>query len=158
MFKNYKIYKLSVPGDISNKCYIGCTKQRLCSRLAQHKLHYQMYLNKKFNYVTSFDIFKLGNPEISLLETCKHVKTQNELSERERHYMNQFGLSNCVNKKINKSENEKKILRREYYIKQKEIKKEQKKEKLKKDMKELLKVENLTVDDIVNNFNKIKKL
>ena len=53
-----------------------------------------MYLNGKYNYVTSFEIIKYDDHDIILVENYP-CKTKDELFARERHWIEQI---DCVNK------------------------------------------------------------
>lgn len=61
-----RIYKISSPEV--DKFYIGSTTQTLNQRLVLHVRHYNLYVQGKFNYVSSFDLIKTGNFKIELIE------------------------------------------------------------------------------------------
>ena len=55
-YQNEKIYKIV---DISyNKCYIGSTCEKLCHRMARHRLCYKTFLNYKKTIMSSYELFK----------------------------------------------------------------------------------------------------
>lgn len=87
-YENGKIYKLV--SNNTDKIYIGSTcKERLCQRLAKHKEHYKRWLITDTNFLTSFELFKLGDVEIILLESV-NCKTKDELHAKEREYIEKF--------------------------------------------------------------------
>ena len=90
-----KIYK--IVDNTSNNVYIGSTCKTLKLRLSGHTSHYKLYVKGKFNYVTSFDIFKNDDYEILLVESfpCDY---KDELLARERYWTNKI---QCINKNKN---------------------------------------------------------
>ena len=121
-YKQGKIYKLV---DNSNgNIYVGFTCQTtLAQRLSEHVSKYKMYMNGKYNYVTSFEIIKNGDYDIVLLEACS-CETKDELHARERHYIESL---NCVNKCL-KCSKDRKEYKKKYYEANKEANKEARKE------------------------------
>ena len=94
-YSNGKIYKItSIHTDL---VYIGSTTQLLCKRLAGHVVHYKRYLNGKFRRVTSFEIIKLGDYKIELVEKYP-CNDKEELLAREGEVIK--NTPNCVNKII----------------------------------------------------------
>jgi hypothetical protein len=93
---NYsKIYKLV--SNQTNEIYIGSTTQKyLCSRLSQHKLHYKLFLEGKYNNMTSFEIVKYGDCQIVLIENV-YCQSKDQLLQRERFYIESMV---CVNKNM----------------------------------------------------------
>ena len=87
-----RVYKLTSPE--TDKIYIGSTFKTLHQRLIRHKQHYRAYLRGKHNYYTSYDIIKLNDCKIELLEE-KEVENKKQLREIEKVYM---ANNNCVNK------------------------------------------------------------
>lgn len=62
-YNNGKIYKLISPH--TDKIYVGSTcKERLCQRLASHRMNYKNWLKGEYSYTTSFKLFDLGDVEI----------------------------------------------------------------------------------------------
>jgi len=86
-YHNGKIYSLRSHNN--NKYYIGSTTQELHKRLYEHKSHYKTYLNKKCNYISSFEISKNDDCYIEILENFK-CETKNELTKREGELIRQF--------------------------------------------------------------------
>lgn len=103
-YKNGKIYKLYSMNE-PEKVYYGSTTQTLPMRKSGHKATYKRYLGGKGNFCSSFDIFKMDNVEIELVEKCP-CEDKDELLIREKHYIKSF---DCVNKQIPKN------TRKEYY-------------------------------------------
>jgi uncharacterized protein (DUF3084 family) len=66
-------------------------------RKAGHKASYKMYLDGEYHYTTSFELIKLGDVDIILLENCP-CENKEQLHKRERHYIE--STNNCVNKFI----------------------------------------------------------
>jgi hypothetical protein len=77
------------------KVYIGSTIQTLEMRLKGHKDSYEAYKKDKKTYTTSFEIIKVGDYVITLLEDV-NVETLEELEKRERFYIE--NTPECVNK------------------------------------------------------------
>jgi len=89
-----KIYKLTVYD--SDKIYIGSTTQNLCNRLAKHKNCFLRYKEGKYHYVSSFELFEIGNVKIELIETFP-CSSKEELFAQEAKYIKTL---ECVNKVI----------------------------------------------------------
>ena len=88
-----KIYKLYV-GELG---YIGSTTQpRLSLRLGQHKTDYNQWVKNGKNYMSSFELFKLGTPKIELIESFL-CGSKDELRRREGFHQR---ATDCVNKNI----------------------------------------------------------
>jgi hypothetical protein len=122
-YQQGKIYKLI--SSQTDKIYIGSTcKKYLSQRLTAHKNSYKLYLkNNTCDYITSFEILKLEDVEIILIETYP-CNSKDELTARERHWMEQHKdiIINKVRPIINKED--KKEYYKEYYEDNKEHKKE----------------------------------
>jgi hypothetical protein len=90
-----KIYKItSIHTDL---IYVGSTTERLlCQRLRGHNKSYKQFLKGNVGNITSFELLKLGNCKIELIElfpcSCK-----DELIARESYWIRQL---ECVNKRI----------------------------------------------------------
>ena len=92
------IYKLKAKvNPLENKLvYIGSTKQGANIRLSKHKYDFKRYINGKYNYVTSFDLFinyELDGVDIEVLEEFNYYN-KIELLNREKYYINTI---ECVN-------------------------------------------------------------
>ena len=92
------IYKLT----IQNLTYYGSSSQLyLSNKLANHRCRYNDYMIGKHTYCSSVELFKLGEPNITLVENC----SKEVLLEREVYYITNF---NWVNKnlpiKLNRNE------------------------------------------------------
>ena len=89
-----KIYRIRSPH--TEKIYIGSTvKHYLCSRLAEHNADYKLFVLNKKNYTTSFDIIKLGDAYIELIELYP-FDTKDKLNKREGELIREHKI-NCVN-------------------------------------------------------------
>lgn len=91
-YKNGKIYKII--NDENEDVYYGSTIQTLKERFESHKNDYKVYLNGKYDYVTSFEIVKYSSCKIILVENFP-CKSRYELEVRERYYIEKY---KCVNK------------------------------------------------------------
>ena len=95
-YNNSKIYK--IVSSQTDKVYIGSTtKDRLCQRMTGHRASYKSYLNKKYHYVSSFEIVKYDDAEIILIEAFP-CKNKDELHKRERYWIE--NTKDCINKLI----------------------------------------------------------
>jgi hypothetical protein len=91
-----KIYKII--SNKTDKIYIGSTIQPLSKRKFAHKKTYEKFKNNDYHYVSSFDLFELGDIDIILIENFK-CKSKEELHSRERYYI-ELNKELCVNKNI----------------------------------------------------------
>jgi len=126
-YNDSKIYKLI--SNYTNKIYIGSTcEKRLCQRLARHKDSYIQWIKNNKLYVSSFELFKLGNVEIVLLESI-NCNSRDELLKKEREYIEKYKdiIINKILRPITTNE-ELKEKRKEYIETNKEKLKEQRKE------------------------------
>jgi hypothetical protein len=126
IYAKSKIYKL-VLNDLT---YYGSTVSALSTRKSKHKSDFKRYQDGKIGYMTSFDLFALGNPEIVLIESFS-CDNKEELFARERYYIENF---ECINKnRPNRTPEEKKEYDRKYrkdnYENEKEYKKQYHKER-----------------------------
>ena len=87
-----KIYRL----NCANLVYIGSTTQALSQRMTQHRRDYKCWVNGKDHYISSFDLFKLGDPFITLIEDYPCDRKE-QLLARERFHIEK---NDCVNKNI----------------------------------------------------------
>lgn len=93
-YENAKIY--IIVDNAKGNIYIGSTwEPTLAKRLAKHVGNYKDYKNDKYHYVTLFDIIKIGDYNIILLEHVEICKSKDELHARERYYIEN---NECVNK------------------------------------------------------------
>jgi hypothetical protein len=87
-YNNGKIYKLISPN--TTKIYVGSTcKKYLSQRLTTHKGHYNFWLKNNKGYMASYELFKLGNVEIVLLESV-NCNSKDELLKKEREYIEKY--------------------------------------------------------------------
>ncbi len=91
-YANGKIYKLV--SFQTDKVYIGSTCEKLSVRKAKHKSKYKCFLSGRDVYITSFELIKLGDVDIVLLEEFPCANKE-QLHKRERYYIDTY---NCVNK------------------------------------------------------------
>ena len=111
--KVYKIYSEENPDD----CYIGSTCLTIIEdRLERHKRDYALWKMglKKDTYTlfTLFDKYSLASFQITLLEKPT-VQTQQELLEREKHYINN---TPCINKNMKPAIVDKRIRNDKPYV------------------------------------------
>jgi hypothetical protein len=84
-YNNSKIYKIC--SNLSDKIYIGSTTQSIQQRLSDHVSNYNTRLTNN-RYVSSFEIIKLGDAFIVLLEQCNFNNKQ-QLDRREGEFIKQ---------------------------------------------------------------------
>jgi hypothetical protein len=131
-YQNGKIYKLV--SFQTDKIYIGSTCQNLSMRKAEHKKKYKLFLTGKYHNISSFELIKLGDVDIILLENCP-CENKEQLHKRERYFIET--LNNCVNKHIpTRTGKEYREQNKEQIKEKKKIYAEQNKEKLKELHKE----------------------
>lgn len=80
----YKIYK--IVSKNTDKIYVGSTQKMLSKRLRGHVNGYKLYLRGKSHFISAFDIIKLGDYSIKLLEQFE-CDTKCEALAREGFYM-----------------------------------------------------------------------
>jgi hypothetical protein len=93
-YLNAKIYKIIDKSN--NNVYIGSTIKTLKQRLSCHEGHYQMYVNGKYTYVSSFEILQNNNYCIELIEAYP-CESKEELEKKEGFVIKSI---ECVNKRI----------------------------------------------------------
>lgn len=96
MYQHAKIYKIT--SDSSDKIYIGSTCNPLYKRLGQHRTNYKQFQNGKYHNVSSFEIIKLDDAIITLIEDYP-CERKEQLHARERYHI-ELNKSICVNKRI----------------------------------------------------------
>ena len=120
-YQNSKIYKII--SDNTNMIYIGSSYEpRLSRRLARHKMNYNDWLkdNNK-TYITSYEILKLDNYSIVLLENYS-CNNRDELIAREQYYIDLY-KNDIINKNNTIAD---KDYQKNWVIKNKDIIKEKK--------------------------------
>jgi hypothetical protein len=93
-YKNGRIYKIT--SDSTNKIYIGSTCQPLSKRMTTHRNTYKCFLNGKGNNITSFELIKLGDAIITLIELFP-CESKEQLHARERFHI-ELNRDICINK------------------------------------------------------------
>jgi hypothetical protein len=93
-FQEGKIYVIKSPS--TSNIYIGATTQPLNTRFSEHKCHYKRYIAGLRNYTNSYDIIKLDDAFIELLEEYK-CNNKQELLDKEKDYITKY-LDNAVNR------------------------------------------------------------
>lgn len=95
-YQKGQIYRLW--SEHTNKFYIGSTCSPLAKRLWEHRNDYNLFIKEKQHYMTSYELFKLGDVKIELLEDfpCNNKK---ELNRREGQLI-RLHKDNLVNKNI----------------------------------------------------------
>jgi len=96
-YNHSKIYKIC--SNLTNKIYIGSTTQSIKQRLSEHVAHYKLY-NKNNNdkYMSSYEIIKLGDYYVVLIEECNFNNKQ-QLENREGEIM-KLNINNVINNRI----------------------------------------------------------
>jgi hypothetical protein len=93
--KTGRIYRII--SNSSDKIYIGSTCKDLDKRLMQHKTMYKMYLKNGTKRYTSFDLIKLNDASIELIEEFE-FNNKIELLNREKEHIRTN--PNTINKNI----------------------------------------------------------
>lgn len=96
MYQNGKIYKITC--DLTDKIYIGSTCNPLYKRHDGHKHKYRQFINGKYHNVSSFELIKLGDTVITLIEDFPCDRKE-QLNARERYHI-ELNRNICVNKNI----------------------------------------------------------
>jgi len=95
-YNHSKIYKIC--SNLTDKYYIGSTTQTLAQRLSKHVGAYKTHIKNNTHYVSSYEIIKLGDAFIVLLEQC-NFNNQQQLFKREGDVI-KLNINNVVNKQI----------------------------------------------------------
>ena len=93
-----KIYK--VVDNSYTMCYYGSTVQPLSKRISNHRMHYKLFGEGKFNHrLTVFDIFDAHGAENCKIELIEEFpcESKEQLNKREGFYIQN---NECVNKVI----------------------------------------------------------
>jgi len=93
-YKQGKIY--CIRSHQTDDIYIGSTIETLSRRLSGHRRTYKCSLNRKHNYVASFELIKYDDCYIELLEECP-CDNRNQLERREGQLIREM---KCINKRI----------------------------------------------------------
>lgn len=122
---------------MTTEYYIGSTTQTLSKRMGEHRKQYKKFLNKTFNYISSFEILKYDDAYIELYEAYP-CENKEQLRKREGEIIREK-KNEIVNIRIETRTNA------EWYIDNKEvlcekmkIYREQNKEKLSQQKKEYI--------------------
>ncbi len=115
-YNNGKIYKIEPNYDHEeHEIYIGSTtKDKLCQRMATHRMHYKQWKEGTRNKTMShelFDKYGIENCSIILIENV-NANNKDELLAREKYHINTL---KCINKYVPRQ------TKHEYYEKNKEI-------------------------------------
>ena len=92
-YNHSKIYKIC--SNLSDKYYIGSTTQTLAQRLSKHTSNYKQYIKTNINHITSYEIIKLGDSYITLIEE-HNFNNRQQLFKREGEVM-KLNINNIVN-------------------------------------------------------------
>ncbi len=79
-YNHSKIYKIC--SKLTDKIYIGSTTQTLSQRLSEHISHYKLYVKTNTKHITSYEIIKLGDYYITLIEE-NNFNNRQQLFKRE---------------------------------------------------------------------------
>ena len=107
--QNGKIYKIT--SNSTDKIYIGSTCQSIETRFSCHKSSYKLFLNGRCNKNTCYELIKLGDTIITLIEEIQY-ETRKQLYQRERYHI-ELNKDICINKYIPSRTN--KEYMKEYY-------------------------------------------
>jgi hypothetical protein len=94
-YKQGKIYVIR--SNQTDVVYVGSTVEKLCVRMAKHRANYKIYMDGKFNYVTSFKILEYEDAYIELVENYP-CDSKEQLLKREGQIIRE--TQNCVNRYI----------------------------------------------------------
>ena len=86
-YANGKIYRISC--NITGLCYVGSTCETLSHRLSKHAQDYRNYLKGNYHYITSFEIIKNDDYQITLLQAYP-CENNRELLDREGWYQKKY--------------------------------------------------------------------
>jgi hypothetical protein len=92
--KTFSVYRIWAPS--SPLQYIGSTTQILSQRLGGHAVNYRRWVAGKYHYVSSFELMKLPDVRIELIEVVVTTSKQ-VLKAREGHHIRAL---DCTNKYI----------------------------------------------------------
>jgi len=93
-FRFGKIYRIVSPS--TDKVYVGSTIYSLATRLEGHQKDYDRYMSGLHNYISSYELIKLGDATIHLIENYPCL-SKKELFDRETYYLqNTKNLVNTV--------------------------------------------------------------
>ncbi len=126
-----KIYKLV--SSQTDKIYIGSTTNYLSVRFSIHKYHYNRFINKTYNYISSFELMKYNDCKIELIQDFQ-CENRRDLLIKECEIVKQH--SNCVNRQYKPRKSKKEYMKEyhyHYYLNNKDKKKQyylQNKEKI----------------------------
>ncbi len=95
-YNHSKIYKIC--SNLTDKIYIGSTTQTLAKRLYAHVLDYKQYIITNTKYITSYEIIKLEDYYITLIEE-HNFNNRQQLLKREGEII-KLNINNVVNKQI----------------------------------------------------------
>ena len=95
-YNSSKIYKIS--SNLTDKIYVGSTTQTLSQRLSDHVSQYKRYVRINDRYITSYEIIKLGDYYITLIEE-NNFNNKQQLFKREGEVI-KLNINNVVNKII----------------------------------------------------------
>jgi hypothetical protein len=91
---NFSVYRIWSPS--SPLQYIGSTTQKLSQRFGGHARDFRLWQKGKYHYVSSYDLMKLDDARIELIEAVD-TKSKQVLRAREGHWIRTL---ECVNKRI----------------------------------------------------------
>jgi hypothetical protein len=94
-----------------NLIYIGSTNLDIKQRLFIHKCGYRRYINKIGNYITAYDLFKLGNIKMEMLLKCP-CSNRRELDKIEGLII---ASRSCINKNVAGGKSKNKDAMRSYF-------------------------------------------
>lgn len=95
-YKNGRIYKIT--SDSTDKIYIGSTCQPLYKRMGEHRCSYKRFLNGNKIKSTSYELIKLDDAIITLIEDYP-CERKEQLHARERYHI-ELNKDICINKNI----------------------------------------------------------
>ena len=91
-----KGFVYAIRSHMTNKIYVGSTKQPLSMRMAQHRQALRKYTTGKKKYISSIEILTFDDAYIELIEMVEY-QDKAQLRAREGHYIR---TTDCVNHRV----------------------------------------------------------
>ena len=141
-YNSSKIYKIC--SNLTDKIYIGSTTQTLAKRLYTHVKDYKQYIRTNIKHITSYEIIKLEDYYITLIEE-HNFNNRQQLLNREGEIM-KLNINNIVNNRIaGEYQRDKVEYKKQYRVDNKEYLIEKRKENYNDNKEQILEKMNQTI-------------